>query len=132
MAQAASASAQRAAARQRQRAAQGRGRRPAQGRSRGPAGRSGIRWDRVARAALLGTLGIVLLLYVSPLHRWLTQRSLAAQETEQLHQLQVQNKQLRSHIKLLHNPAALEAQARKLGMVRRGEREYVVQNLPRR
>jgi cell division protein FtsB len=86
----------------------------------------------VARAALLGTLGIVLLLYVSPLHRWLTQRSLAAQETEQLHQLQVQNKQLRWHIKLLHNPAALEAQARKLGMVRRGEREYVVQNLPRR
>jgi cell division protein FtsB len=86
----------------------------------------------VARAALLGTLGVVLLLYISPLHRWLTQRSLAAQETQQLHQLQAQNKQLRSHIARLHDPAALEAEARKLGMVRRGEREYVVQNLPRR
>jgi cell division protein FtsB len=125
MAQAASASAQRAAARRKQRAA-------GSSRKRRPAGRSGIRWDRVARAALLGTLGIVLLLYISPLHRWLTQRSLAAQESQQLQQLQQQNKQLRSHIKLLHNPTALEVQARKLGMVRRGEREYVVQGLPDR
>ena len=74
----------------------------------------------------------VRLLYISPLHRWITQRNLAAQETQQLHQLQQQNKQLRSHIALLHNLAALEAEARKIGMVRRGEREYVVQNLPRR
>jgi cell division protein FtsB len=124
MAQAASASAQRAAARRKQRAAGTRAKRPA--------GRSGIRWDRVARAALLGTLGIVLLLYISPLHRWLTQRSLASQQTQELQQLQKQNKQLRSHIKLLHDPTALEAEARKVGMVRRGEREYIVQNLPNR
>jgi cell division protein FtsB len=124
MAQAASASAQRAAARRKQRAAGTRATRPA--------GRSGIRWDRVARAALLGTLGIVLLLYISPLHRWVTQRSLASQQTQELQQLQKQNKQLRSHIKLLHDPTALEAEARKVGMVRRGEREYVVQNLPNR
>jgi cell division protein FtsB len=124
MAQAASASAQRAAARRKQRAAGTRAKRPA--------GRSGIRWDRVARAALLGTLGIVLLLYISPLHRWVTQRSLASQQTQELQQLQKQNKQLRSHIKLLHDPTALEAEARKVGMVRRGEREYVVQNLPNR
>jgi cell division protein FtsB len=124
MAQAASASAQRAAARRKQRAAGTSAKRPA--------GRSGIRWDRVARAALLGTLGIVLLLYISPLHRWVTQRGLASQQTQELQQLQKQNKQLRSHIKLLHDPTALEAEARKVGMVRRGEREYVVQNLPNR
>jgi cell division protein FtsB len=120
MAQAASASAQRAAARRRQKAAGTRTRRPP--------GRSGIRWDRVARAALLGTLGIVLLLYISPLHRWVTQRNLAAQQNQDLHSLQRQNKQLRSHIRMLRDPAALEMQARKLGMVRRGEREYVIEN----
>jgi cell division protein FtsB len=125
MAQAASASAQRAAARRRQKATSARPKRKG-------GGPSGIRWDRVARAALLGTLAIVLLLYISPLHRWLTQRSLASQETQQLHQLQQQNKQLRSNIKRLHDPAALEQEARKLGMVRRGEREYVVGGLPRR
>lgn len=126
MAPAASASAQRAAARRRQKPA------PPLTRRRSGGGRSGIRWDRVARTALLGTLGIVLLLYISPLHRWVTQRSLATQENQQLHQLQQQNKQLRSNIRRLHDPAALEQQARKLGMVRRGEREYVIGNLPNR
>ncbi|HEY7632936.1 MAG TPA: septum formation initiator family protein [Thermoleophilaceae bacterium] len=86
----------------------------------------------MARAALLGTLGVVLLLYISPLHRWLTQRNLASQQTQEHQMLQKQNKDLRAHIKLLHDPSALEAEARKLGMVRRGEREYVVQNLPGR
>ena len=124
MAEAASASAQRAAARRRQRASRNGKRRPV--------GRSGIRWDRVARAALLGTLGVVLLLYISPLHRWITQRNLASQQNQELRALQQQNKQLRSHIRLLRNPAALEVQARKLGMVRRGEREYVIENPPGR
>jgi cell division protein FtsB len=124
MAQAASASAQRAAARKRQKTAGTRKRRPA--------GRSGIRWDRVARAALLTTLGVVLLLYISPLHRWITQRSLAAQQNRELHSLQQQNKDLRSHIRLLRDPSALEAEARKLGMVRRGERSFVVEGLPGR
>jgi cell division protein FtsB len=131
MAQAASASAQRAAARRRRKAAPSRRPRSAAGRS-GGTGRSGIRWDRVARAALLGTLGIVLVLYISPLHRWLTQRDLAVQQGQELHGLQQQNGQLRSHIRLLRNPAALEIEARKLGMVRRGEREYVITNLPGR
>jgi cell division protein FtsB len=124
MAQAASASAQRAAARRKQRAATPRAKRST--------GASGIRWDRVARAALLGTLGVVLLLYISPLHRWLTQHNLASQQSHELQLLQKQNKDLRSNIKRLHNPTALEAEARKLGMIRRGEREYVVQNLPGR
>jgi cell division protein FtsB len=86
----------------------------------------------VARAALLGTLGIVLLLYISPLHRWVTQRNLAAGQNQELHSLQQQNKQLRSHISRLRDPAALEVEARKLGMVRRGEREYVIENVPGR
>ncbi len=129
MAQAMSASAQRAAARRRQKASAGGSKAT---RKRASGGGSGIRWDRVARAALLGTLGIVLLLYISPLHRWITQRSLANQETHQLHQLQQQNRQLRANIKRLHDPAALEAEARRLGMVRRGEREYVIQGLPQR
>jgi cell division protein FtsB len=124
MAQAASASAQRAAVRRKQRAAGARPKRAT--------GRSGIRWDRVARAALLGTLGVVLLLYISPAHRWLTQRGLAHQQTQELQALEKQNKQLRSHITLLHDPTALEVEARKLGMVRPGEREYVVRNLPGR
>src|SRR5436190_6125950 len=110
MAQAASASAQRAAARRRQKA---------RGGTKRPAGPSGIRWDRVARAALLGTLGIVLLLYISPLHRWFTQHQLANQRAHELQTLQQQNKQLRSHISELRSPSGLEMEARRMGMVRR-------------
>jgi cell division protein FtsB len=123
MAQAASASAQRAAARRRQKA------RTAKKRPTGP---SGIRWDRVARAALLGTLGVVLLLYISPLHRWLTQHQLAGERARELQTLQQQNKQLRSHISELRSPSGLEMEARRMGMVRRGEREYVIENPPGR
>jgi cell division protein FtsB len=122
MAQAVSASARRAAARRRQR------QRQAPKLRKGP---SGIRWDRVARAALLGTLGIVLLLYVSPIEHWRTQRHVAAQQQTDLKTLQAQNHQLRAAIKRLHDPSALEIEARKLGMIRRGERAYVVQNLPK-
>jgi cell division protein FtsB len=123
MAQAASASAQRAAARRRQKGRAG---------TRRPTGASGIRWDRVARAALLGTLGVVLLLYISPLHRWLTQHQLANQREQELQTLQQQNKRLRTNISQLRSPSGLEMEARKMGMVRRGEREYVIENPPGR
>ena len=94
--------------------------------------RPAIRWDRVGRVFLLGVLVAILTMYVSPLQRWVTQHNLAKQESAELQQLEKQNKDLKAHIKLLHDPTALEAEARKLGMIRRGEREYVVQNLPRR
>jgi cell division protein FtsB len=86
----------------------------------------------VGRAALLGTLAIVLMLYVSPLHRWLTQRHTAAVQQSDLRDLEQQNKQLRARIKTLRRPAALELEARKLGMVRRGERAFVIENPPKR
>jgi cell division protein FtsB len=124
MAQAVSPSAQRAAARRRQRQRQATKQRP----RKGP---SGIRWDRVARTALLATLGIVLLLYISPVNRWLTQRHVAAQQQTDLKNLETQNGQLRSQIKTLHQPSAIEIEARKLGMIKRGERAYVVENPPR-
>ena len=120
MAQPASASAQRAAARRRRR------RKPPPPRK----GRSAIRWDRVARSALLATLGIVLLAYVSPVERWLTQRHVASQQQSDLQQLEQQNHDLRAQMKRLHSPTALELEARKLGMVRRGERAFIVENLP--
>jgi cell division protein FtsB len=124
MAQAASPSAQRAAARRRQRQRQTTKQSPRKG-------GSGIRWDRVARTSLLVTLGIVLLLYISPVNRWLTQRHVASQQQTDLKNLDSQNKQLRSQIKTLHQPGAIELEARKLGMIRRGERAYVVENPPR-
>ena len=74
----------------------------------------GIHWERVGRLALLGVLGIIVLLYIPPVTHWFQQRGTAARSEQQL-----------------RDPGALEREARELGMVRAGERAYVIEGLPR-
>ena len=87
---------------------------------------SGVRWDKVSRIALLGTLGIILLLYMSPAKHWFEQSATARDQRRQLHDLTRENTKLKRRVNRLREPAALEAEARKLGMVREGERSYVI------
>ena len=94
--------------------------------------RSGIRWDRVGRFALLGVLFVILLLYLSPAKHWIQQSRTAGEQRSELKDLTRENRQLRRRIRTLRSPGALEREARRLGMVRRGERSFVIQNLPPR
>ena len=94
-----------------------------------PAGR--IRWDRLGRYALLTVLFAVLLAYISPISHWVRQSATASHEEAQLHELQAENEQLKRRVTDLKRPIALEREARKLGMVKEGERAYVIQNLDR-
>jgi cell division protein FtsB len=94
--------------------------------------RSGIRWDRVGRVALLVTLGVIVLSYASPAKRWIEQSRTAGEQRQQLSELMAKNRQLKRRVKHLRSPGALEREARRLGMVRQGERPYVIQNLPTR
>ena len=96
-----------------------------------PARRTTIRWDRVGRLALLGTLVVILFLYISPARHWLQQSSTYHAQRDELRQLTDQNKRLKQRVHRLNDPGALEQEARKLGMVRRGERAYVIENLPK-
>jgi cell division protein FtsB len=96
-----------------------------------PARRTSIRWDRLGRLALLGTLVVILLLYLSPAKHWLQQSSTAGAQREELHELTEENKHLRERVRALRDPGALEQEARRLGMVRQGERAYVIEGLPR-
>jgi cell division protein FtsB len=95
-----------------------------------PRGRSGIRWDRVGRVALLGTLFVILLLYISPTTRWLQQSATASRQDAELSELKHENRQLERRVRDLRSPHALEREARRLGMVREGERSYVIKDLP--
>jgi cell division protein FtsB len=92
---------------------------------------TGIRWDRVGRIALLATLVAIVCLYVSPARHWLQQSRTAGEQTRELEALRAENHALAKRVHALHDPAALEREARRLGMVRDGERPYVVQDLPR-
>lgn len=91
---------------------------------------SGVRWDRVGRIALLVTLGVILLLYISPAKHWIEQSSTAKAQDAELRELTEENRALRERAKQLRDPAALEEQARRLGMVRAGERSFVIENPP--
>jgi cell division protein FtsB len=92
--------------------------------------RSSIRWDRVGRYALLGTLMVILLLYVSPALHWLQQSRTDAEQHQQLRELTRENRALKRRVSRLHDPRALEREARRMGLVQRGERPYVIEDLP--
>ena len=92
---------------------------------------AGIRWDRVGRVALLGVLAFVLYLYVGPTRTWVATYGEAKERRVQVTELQARNRELRAHARRLRRPTALEREARQLGMVKAGERAYVVEGLPR-
>jgi cell division protein FtsB len=93
-----------------------------------PGGR--IRWDKVGRGALLGVLGVILLLYISPAKHWLTQSQTASHQDAELSELKREHNRLESQVRNLRRPDALEREVRRLGMVREGERAYSIENLP--
>jgi hypothetical protein len=97
---------------------------------RTPAGPSGIRWDRVGRLmTCLALLGVAIL-YVHPLLSIWSARGEAAQRRAEVVRLQAEQDRLERRTRALRSPGALEREARRLGMVRPGERAYVIENLP--
>jgi len=81
--------------------------------------------------ALLGTLGVILLLYISPAKHWIEQSGTASAQRQELEELSAENAELERRAAELRDPAALEREARRLGMVRQGERAYVIENPPK-
>jgi cell division protein FtsB len=94
--------------------------------------RGTIRWDRVGRLALMTTLLVILALYVSPAIHWLTQTRTAGRQHQELRGLAREHRALLRRARELRNPGAIEREARRLGMVRQGERSFVIEKLPRR
>src|SRR3954470_6583910 len=109
--------------------------------------RSTIRWDRVGRFGLAAVLGVILLLYISPAKHWIEQSRTYDEQHSELRDLTRQNHTLKRQVnarrplprqnhtrkrqvKTLATPGALEREARRLGMVKAGERAYVIENLP--
>ena len=93
--------------------------------------RSRVRWDRLGRLALLSVLIVILGLYISPAKHWLEQSSTSKAQKQELERLNHENVTLKTRLRGLRNPATLENEARRLGMVKEGERSYVIENPPR-
>ena len=91
-----------------------------------------IRWDRLGRWAILFVLGLVLYLYIGPATRWVSTWKEARAKRAELATLQAENERLRERRDALKRRSSLEREARRLGMVKAGERMYVVEGLPKR
>jgi cell division protein FtsB len=93
-------------------------------------GARGIRWDRVSRVALLIVLLGILGLYIGPARSYWSTVQEAKHRRAEVAQLKRENARLRAKRAALRSEASLEREARRLGMVRAGERPYVVKHLP--
>ena len=94
------------------------------------AARPPIRWDRVGRTALLFVVALMIYLYAGPASTLFETLDEASAKREQVAALKARNDSLRARKDQLIRPSTLEQEARKLGMVRAGERAYVITNLP--
>lgn len=87
---------------------------------------SRISWDRLGRVALVIVLTFVLVSYIQPtlnlFEHWQSSKS----ERAQLSSLETRNRELRRELRELDTPRGLENAARRIGMVREGERAYLV------
>jgi cell division protein FtsB len=91
--------------------------------------RTAIRWDLVGRWALIGVLVLVVYLYIGPAAKWVSTYREADRKRAEVAQLREENRKLRERRRALRNPDALEREARRLGMVKAGEKSYVIENL---
>jgi cell division protein FtsB len=96
------------------------------GRRTGP---SRIRWDRVGRVALTLVLFGVLVSYLNPLVNLVDAWRDSGANKEQLTHLRARHEKLEAKVRAADSSVVVEREARKLGMVRPGERAYVIRNL---
>ncbi len=89
--------------------------------------RTRIRWDRLGRWALIAVFGFVLYLYVGPAVTWVSTYREAARKRAEVAALKAENRELRERRRELRDPAALEQEARRQGMVKAGEKAYVIE-----
>ena len=77
-------------------------------------------------------LAFVLYLYIGPARTWVATYGEAKERRAQVAELRERNDELRdARSASCAAPSALEREARRLGMVKAGERAYVVEGLPK-
>ena len=95
-----------------------------------PSTRLRVRWERVGRVGLLVVLAVVVGLYVEHTLSYFSTRSQADQQQAIVNRLEHQNARLTRQERSLNDPATIVSEARALGMVRPGERPYVITGKP--
>lgn len=94
-------------------------------------GPSRVRWDRIGRVALVLVLAGVMASYLNPVVNLIDAWRDSKAGESKLVELKAENASLTAQVERAESPLTMEREARKLGMVRLGERAYVVEGLGR-
>jgi cell division protein FtsB len=97
---------------------------------RAPVAAAGVRWDRLGRLALLFVLGALVYLYASAGVHLLSKLAQAHAHSAQVRALRHEHALLVSQHELLSRQSTLEAEARRLGMIKPGEQPFIATGLP--
>jgi cell division protein FtsB len=89
-----------------------------------------VRWDRVGRVALLAVLLLVAVAYVGPARSLVSTWRESGAKRAQVRALEREHEALVKRARALRDPRTVQAEARRLGMVKPGERSYVIRDLP--
>lgn len=87
-------------------------------------------WDRLGRIALVLVLFAVLLSYLNPVVNLVDAWRDSHAQRDRHAELAREHRDLRERRAALKDPAAVEREARQLGMVAPGERPYAIRGLP--
>jgi len=85
---------------------------------------------RLRRLLPIVVVVVVGYLYYRPLSNWFAMRRALAQSTAQVHALRVQKASLERDVVQATSLTQLERSARQLGLVRPGERLFIVKGIP--
>jgi cell division protein FtsB len=88
---------------------------------------SRIRWDRVGRWALICVFALVLFLYIGPARTWVGTYGEAKRKRAEVAELRERHDRLLERKQKLQRKGAVELEARKVGMVKAGEKLFVVE-----
>ena len=91
---------------------------------------TGVRWDRLGSVAMLFVLGALVYLYLSAGIRMLSTWQQARSDSATVLAMEREHRQLLLQHEALGRRATLEAEARRLGMINKGEQQYIVSGLP--
>jgi hypothetical protein len=99
------------------------------GRSKRAAG-ARVRWDRLGRAAMLCVMAALVYLYLSAGVHMLSTWRQSRRDSAVVATMQHEHTLLLHQHEALGKQATLEAEARRLGMMKKGEQPYMVGPLP--
>jgi hypothetical protein len=89
-----------------------------------------VRWDRLGRLALLGVLAALAYLYASAGVHMLSTWRQSRRDGATVAALEREHRRLARQHETLGTQGTLETEARRLGMMHKGEQPYVVSGLP--